>query len=251
MGEATVKGGGQTRLVRQAADGGPEGSGLRLSDGEVHFLYWFIQGSIMNPDTRRRLQGAWGFCQRHALAHLAVEFAFRRGWVHGCAVLYDDLMERAVRTVNSGRFGFWLAFRLRQTGPCLMCELGFGPNSPGLAPAELLARGRETSRLRSFAAETLSYWRGFVCAQCTGRTPSPDAPRCRPHLLGDLRHRRPVHLGAQRELIGSIYSAVNRYSRSFRLELQGTDTPADRAGLIAAMGWCSGWSAWLEFAAAI
>ncbi len=240
-----------SRPTRQVADGGPEGPSLGLSDGEVHFLYWFIQGSIMNPDTRMRLRRAWGFCQRHALAHLAAEFAFRSGWVHGCALLYDDLMERALRTVNSGRFGFWLAFRLRQTGPCLLCELGFGPGSPGLAPADLLARGRETSRLRSFAAETLPYWREFVCAHCVRRTPTPDAPRCRPHLIRDLRHRHPLHLRAQQEVVENIYLAVNRYARSFRLEFQGTDTVADRAGLIAAVGWCSGWSAWLEFAAAI
>jgi hypothetical protein len=28
------------------------GEDWRLSDGEVHFLWWFIQGSIMIPETR-------------------------------------------------------------------------------------------------------------------------------------------------------------------------------------------------------
>src|SRR6266496_3870675 len=40
---------------------------LRLSDGELNFLWWFIQGSIMNPETRFRLHRRWGMCQRHSL----------------------------------------------------------------------------------------------------------------------------------------------------------------------------------------
>jgi hypothetical protein len=49
-----------------------------LTDGEIHYLYWFIQGGIMNVDTRWALRRAWGFCARHAWAALAVEMAFAR-----------------------------------------------------------------------------------------------------------------------------------------------------------------------------
>jgi len=34
---------------------------------------------------------------------------------------------------------------------------------------------------------------------------------------------------------------VTRFGRSFRWELRGTDTGEDRAALISAVGWCSGW----------
>jgi hypothetical protein len=40
--------------------------GWQLSEGEIHFHYWFIQGSIMIPETRCRLRRAWGLCERHA-----------------------------------------------------------------------------------------------------------------------------------------------------------------------------------------
>jgi len=220
---------------------------LPFSDGEVHFLYWFIQGSIMNPETRCRLRRAWGFCQRHALAHLAVEFAFRNGWVHGCAVLYDDIMDRA-RLAFGGpiRPRLWLALRLRQTAPCLMCELGFGPDSAATAPADILSRGREAAGLQAFGLITEPYWRPAVCAHCLGQTATPQSPRCRPHLVADILARRPVDLPAQKELVASVCRVVSCYSRSFRLEFQGTDTVEDRAGLIAAVGWCSGWSEWLR-----
>lgn len=231
-------------------EGPVTGAGVEpaLSDGEVHFLYWFIQGSIMNPDTRWRLRRAWGLCERHALAHLAVEFAFRNGWVHGCALLYEDLLSRARRVFERrAPVGLWLALGLRQTAPCLMCELGFGPHSPAAAPAEVLARGRETAGLRAFARSTEPCWRATVCVRCAGQAATAQSPRCRPHLLRDILAHHPVDLGAQRELVASIHAAVSRYSGSFRLEFQGTDTLGDRAGLVAAIGWCSGWSAWLRF----
>lgn len=221
-----------------------------FSDGEIHFLYWFIQGSIMNPETRWRLRQAWGFCQRHALAHLTVEFAFRNGWVHGCAVLYEDIIGRARRAFGGpARLSLWLVLRLRQMAPCLMCELGFGPDSPAAAPADLLVRGRQVAGLRAFALSTEPYWRPALCVHCAGQAVTPRSPRCRPHLVTDLLARRPVDLAVQRRLVASIDASVSHYSRSFRLEFQGTDTVEDRAGLVAAIGWCSGWAEWLRFIA--
>jgi hypothetical protein len=36
------------------------------SSDEIRFLWWFIQGSTMNPSTRDRLRKAWRLCERHA-----------------------------------------------------------------------------------------------------------------------------------------------------------------------------------------
>jgi hypothetical protein len=58
-----------------------------LSDAEVYFLYWFIQGSIMNPDRRRRLRDAWGLCERHTCGYVTVEAAYYNGSLHGAAIL--------------------------------------------------------------------------------------------------------------------------------------------------------------------
>jgi hypothetical protein len=49
-----------------------------LPDGEIHYLWWFIQGSIMEPEMRGRLRRTWGA--------LAVEAAYRHGYLHGPAV---------------------------------------------------------------------------------------------------------------------------------------------------------------------
>src|ERR1051326_7436645 len=62
-----------------------------LASGEVHFLWWFIQGSIMDIDVCRNLRRAWGLCARHTCAWLVVDAAFRHGFLHGPAVVYADL----------------------------------------------------------------------------------------------------------------------------------------------------------------
>jgi len=115
---------------------------IRLSDGEVHFLWSFIQGSIMIPETRRALRRAWGMCQRHSYGFLAVDAAFRHGWLHAPTILYADLMERARAALDIGGL-FWparLAARLRARGPCLMCGLvSVAPDTPVADGAATLA----------------------------------------------------------------------------------------------------------------
>ncbi len=54
-----------------------------LSSGEVHFLWWFIQGSIMDIDVFWRLRRAWGLCERRTTAWLVVEAAFRMAFCTG------------------------------------------------------------------------------------------------------------------------------------------------------------------------
>jgi len=100
----------------------PRREDLRPSPGEVHFLWFFIQGSIMVPDTRAQLRRAWGMCRRHSFTLLAVEAAFRHGYLHGPALLYEDLMERALAAFNlrGPLQEIRVAHRLRDTGPCLM-----------------------------------------------------------------------------------------------------------------------------------
>ena len=91
---------------------------LQLSDGEIHYLYWFIQGSIMVPDIRHELRRAWGFCERHAWSYILVEAAFYRGYMHGAALLYEDLLTPAVSN-------------LRVRGPLRNRRLARSLGSPG------------------------------------------------------------------------------------------------------------------------
>ncbi|OGG49419.1 MAG: hypothetical protein A3F84_23680 [Candidatus Handelsmanbacteria bacterium RIFCSPLOWO2_12_FULL_64_10] len=215
-----------------------------LSAGEVHFLWWFIQGSVMQPETRRRLVLGWGMCERHAFGALAAEAAFRHGYLHGPAILYEDLMKRAAHALDAAgpMAGARAVRRLRSRAVCLMCELRYGPDSQGFISAERLAAGRDPSSVRDFLGRSERYWRVAVCGRCavTGA-----AARCRLHLLGDLRSDPQVPFAPHRVLVEKILARVRRYSHSFCWEARGTDTEEDRAALVSAVGWCGGWRALL------
>ena len=215
---------------------------LHLSDGEIHFLWHFIQGSFMDPETRTRLRRGWGMCPRHSLGFLAVDAAFRHAFPHGPAILYEDLMSQAHAAFSlSGPFrAERTGFHLRATGPCHMCDLGYGPASPGQASREILERGRNLTEIRRFALATEPYWRRAVCGRCAG---NGSTRRCRIHLReGLIAGADP---GDHVALVQDIAHHIRRYSRSFVWELQDTETVEDRAALVAAVGWCSGWRPWL------
>jgi hypothetical protein len=214
---------------------------LTLSDGEMQFLWWFIQGSIMNPDTRERLRSAWGMCARHATALVAVEAAYRHGWMRACALLYVELIERGVNAlVTRGFFGEERAIHnLRATAPCLMCELSVGRATGGAASPDLLARHGDGTQLETFARETEAHWRALVCRACDKHA---DGPLCRPHLIIDHPFDLSGEIRQQRARLGYIARHLIRYARSSRPEQRDIDTPEHRAALIEAVGWCSGWS---------
>lgn len=224
--------------------GGPDQprSWWPLGDQEIHYLWWYIQGSIMEPDVRRRLHRAWGMCQRHAWGALAVEASYRHGYLHGPAILYEDLLGRARRAfawTAPGRTRR-VARRLRSTGPCLMCDLGLDRTRPAAAREELLAPGRDPEPFRALARRTAEHWRPTLCGRCLG---DDGWPRCRVHLLEDLTAGRVDDLTAHERMVQTILDRVTAYRESFRWERRDTETDEDRAGLLSAVGWCSGWAA--------
>ncbi len=227
----------------------PQESEFRLSDGEVHYLYWFIQGSIMVPDIRHRLRRAWGFCERHAWGYVLVEAAFYRGYMHGASLLYEDLLTPALSVFHvRGPLKNWrLARNLGPQGPCPMCKMGFGPQSKGMGNPELIKRGRDVTELGALARKTEKYWQKAVCGRCAK---NGSAQRCRRHLVEDASKGLIDVLSTHNTLIQYIYHHISRYHRSFRLEYQGTQTDEDVAALISAVGWCSGWGTFLSLSAA-
>ena len=63
---------------------GDEGRELvAITEGEVNFLWSFIQGSLVNPETWNSLLGSYGFCERHAWIHMSIEMAFRDEYLLG------------------------------------------------------------------------------------------------------------------------------------------------------------------------
>lgn len=213
-----------------------------LSDGEVHALHWFVRGNIMTPYTWRRLWRAWGLCQRHACGFISIDAAFRN---HGLAILYAELMQRAqgVMQLHEPLWRWRLAWRLRDREPCLMCGAGLGPHSHSAAAADILARSRDVTAIRAFAARTSPFWRNTVCGRCLGVAADP---RCRPHLLEDIRDGVTIDLPRQQALVTDISRRTGVHARAFRWDAPGGDTIADQAALISAVGWCSGWKALLQ-----
>jgi hypothetical protein len=194
----------------------------------------------MEPDVRRRLHRAWGMCGRHAWGALAVETSYRHGYLHGPAILYQDLMERAQRAfggVAPGR-AWRVARRLRASGPCLMCDMGLDRTRPAAAREDLLAPGRDLEPFRALAARTAEHWRPAVCGRCGG---DAREARCRVHLIEDLAAGHVDDLSPHERTIQTILARVTAYRESFRWERRNTDTDEGRAGLLAAVGWCSGW----------
>jgi hypothetical protein len=223
----------------------PDLSRSQLSGGEIHYLWWYIQGSIMVPSTRYQLRKAWGFCERHAWGAILVEASFRHGYLHGPAILYEDLLEPAVQTLRlQGPLkNLRLLRNLRNQGPCLMCEMDLGPESKGAANPDIVERGRDPRELEIFARTTEPYWEKAVCGRCLG---NGSWPRCRRHLLEDARKGQVVSLRPHQDLLEMIFRQITHYSRSFRWEFRGTETEEGKASLISAVGWCSGWQPFLS-----
>lgn len=221
---------------------------LVLSDGEVDFLWWFIQGSIMDPDVRLRLNAHWGMCQRHALAFFAVEAAFRPHLMHGSTLLYCSLMERAAhlldcRSLHGLMPSTVTRHRLAAHGPCHMCALGYGPGSDANVEAERLAQGRDMTNALAFAAQNCRGWRPHICGRCSQK--GSDA-LCRAHLVGELAQRGLEPLDVQYTHVADIARHLRYFERAFRWDCRDTDSDQDRGALIAAIGWCSGWTSILQ-----
>ena len=192
----------------------------------------------MSSHTRDRLKKAWGLCDRHAWGHILMDASFRRGWMHGPAILYLDLMEQTWAAFNYRKPLYHPRSAIRNKGPCLMCEEGFGPDTIGKAKEDVIQRGRDLSELQKFARDTKPYWERTVCGRCAG---NESAQRCRAHLIEDLSSGAKVDLSRHFELIEDLLHHIRLYADSFRMELQGTETKEDKAALISAVGWCSGW----------
>lgn len=123
-----------------------------------------------------------------------------------------------------------------------MCEAGYERQGRGAARADLIELGRDARPFLIFADVTRSYWRRTVCGRCVG---DQSAPRCRRHLVQEASQGGDVDARGQGELAQYIFGHITAYARSFRWECRDTETDEDRAALLSAVGWCSGWEAWL------
>jgi len=243
----TVRGTRDVVNVRTAAviSSSAQEEPFKLSPGEIAFLWWFIQGSIMNPFTRDRLRQAWGLCERHAWGWMVVEAAFRSSYMHGPAVLYEDLMglASAAFEVEGPARSRRLRRRLWQKGPCLMCEEGYDADSAGFVNEDRVRQGRDLVNLVKFARTTQQYWWKAVCGKCAGTS---SKVRCRRHLVEEERSGTIADIDFHQAMVASITQQIVKCARSFQFEFRDSQTTEDMAAIVSAVGWCSGWSVLLS-----
>lgn len=217
-----------------------------LSTGEVNFLWWFIQGSLMNASVRDDLRRGWGPCQRHTLALLIVENALRPHYLHGPVILFHDLIKRAVAAYSYAWPLHDLRTRLALTPsrPCHFCALGIDASASGAVPFERFARARDEAHLLDLMSRTYDGWRPWVCPTCTGEA---GGALCRQHVLADSNAWDHDAFASQRSRLETLEEHLARYERSFSVDHHGTDTESDHASLIAAAGWSAGWETLWSF----
>ncbi len=216
---------------------------FHITDGEINFLWSFIQGSIAIAETWNGLMRSYGFCARHAWIHMSVELSFRDQYLLGPTILYAELIDKSVRAISASRTtGLQpMIRRLRAAGPCLLCALNVKDASAGACPQARLDRGRDTGPLRNFAGKLEPLWRSSLCPGCAGASGEGiSANRCRQHLLAAMQARIPIDISAQKDMLRDLSDRVGRYQKSF-LAGGGEAADQDRAALITAIGWCSGW----------
>jgi hypothetical protein len=225
---------------------GDTGSHDYLSTAEVYFLWYFMQGSIMYPETRHQLVKSWGFCQRHMLGWLLIESAFYHHYFHGPSILLADLIERANDCFQFYGIPSLLALRLRSRGNCMMCSLGYNLNTEGYITADVLTKSKDISYLLEFARETEAYWSKSVCHKCTGGKEG-EGILCRHHMMEELMHGQHSTLDRQALFIKYLNEQISFFAGTFQWENRGTETVECKAALISAAGWLKGWTEFINF----
>jgi hypothetical protein len=211
---------------------------LRITDSDINSLWSY---GIVNAATWETLIGAWGFCERHAWVYLNVEMAVGRGHLFGPTIFYGVLLQEALRAFRPQRFvsRSWIVLQLRATKDCLLCN-ALSKHQPRRAPwRPHLDQARNTSKLCSFALAVTPQWRNWVCARCVDQE---GENRCRRHLLADISAGKPANFSAQQAMLQQLAAQIAHYERSFTPKFHESATDEDRAALIAAIGWRSGWA---------
>jgi putative (di)nucleoside polyphosphate hydrolase len=216
-------------------DSGP----LAITDGEVNFLEGFVHDGSIGAECGLQLMGYWGYCERHAWVSLAVEMAMLHGFCSRSASLYADILQQAVAVLaaESRSKERAVAKQLKERGTCMICNVN--PTRRGLLSYAELAKAKDPTRLRSFAEASAPFWLTDCCPRCISGVTGGHL--CRPHLIEALNEGVSLDLKSERDYLLNVLARLENYAWSFSWGFRGIDGPEDRAALISAIGWCSGW----------
>ena len=217
----------------EPVDGGP----LSITDGEVNFIQGFVHDGSIGAECGLQLMGYWGYCQRHAWVSFAVEMSTLHGFCSRSASLYVDILRQASAAL-AGNTQRAVAKQLRGSGSCMICNAN--PTWRGLLSAAELAEAKDPARLRSFLEESAPHWRSDCCPRCIAGVTGGQL--CRHHMIDAISEGQSLELNREREYFLNVLARLENYAWSFSWGFRGIDGPEDRAAIISAIGWCSGWS---------
>jgi putative (di)nucleoside polyphosphate hydrolase len=214
-------------------DAGP----LSITDGEVNFIEGFTHDGSIGAECGLQLMGYWGYCERHAWVSLAVEMSMLHGFCSRSASLYVDILKQASTTL-AGNNQRAVAKQLKENGSCMICNAN--PRWRGLLSHAELAKAKDPSPLQSFAEMSATFWQADCCPRCIAGVAGGHL--CRRHTIEALNEGILLDRKHEREYLLNVLARLENYAWSFSWGFRGIDGPGDRAALISAIGWCSGWS---------
>jgi 8-oxo-dGTP pyrophosphatase MutT (NUDIX family) len=217
-------------------DAGP----LEITDGEVNFIQGFVHDGSIGAECGLQLVRYWGYCERHAWVSLAVEMSLLHGFCSRSATLYTDVLRQGIAALSPEyhRRPRAVAKALKESGTCMICSAN--PRGRGLLTVAELAKAKDVSSLRSLAEGSAQFWASDCCPHCiNGAT---HGHLCRRHLIEALDIGTPSNLDADHRHLVNVLARLENFAWSFSWDFRGIDGPEDRAALISAIGWCSGWS---------
>jgi putative (di)nucleoside polyphosphate hydrolase len=218
---------------KEPVDGGP----LSISDGEVNFIQGFVHDGSIGAECGLQLMGYWGYCERHAWVSFAVEMSTLRGFCSRSASLYVDILQQA-STALAGNTQRAIAKQLKERGSCMICNAN--PKWRGLLSAAELAEAKDPARLRNFLEESAPFWRSDCCPRCI--TLVTGGQLCRHHMIEAINEGQSLDLRHERDYFLNMLARLENYAWSFSWGFRDIDGPEDRAAIVSAIGWCSGWS---------
>ncbi len=210
---------------------------LDFTAAELKQLWWFLDGAIMNPDTRHHVRRSWGLCARHAWGYTVAEIEMRGGKPFSTALLYEDLASRAASCARQ-RLRGWSRVRsqLESEGTRYACE--YVARLPGgelelerKQWEEAAARVNRRKRTRPLVHGLREQWNARSCPFYL----EGNGLVCRPHLVSGAQppdDLSPELVKLARRLRAFADSLTTRATAVGRLE---------QASWIEALGWFAGW----------
>lgn len=177
-------------------------------------------------------------CPRHSWLYFCAENELKYRPL-GSAVLYDDLLGRALRVLHQHRFAPVKRHQLTAHETCFTCDYLSGADaiSPGFEAEREAVEA--AVRTRTWVHGCRQVWSLRVCPQCLPARAGHDGQLCRDHLS---------NLGSRDEMagvVGYLDALAPRLSQCMRSMTHGGPprAPDSDAALIEVLGWFAGWRA--------